>query len=148
MWRIILAGSVLSGCPQGSAPDELAVWSPSDHAQPANQGTGDGRAQPGRPGAMSDEESVALLWVEACASCHGPSGAGDGPGAPEDVELQDLTDPEWQDQVDDEAIAAVIREGRGAMPAYGPTAPGDRRLNERGIAALVGHIRRLRQAAP
>ena len=136
---ILLTLTATTACGNDNTSD-LPVWSPEDHSHP-DDGT-DGRAVPGRE--MSEEESVALLWVEACATCHGRSGRGDGPAAPAEAEMQDLTDREWQAATSDEEIAAVIVNGRERMPAYGPGAPRERRLNQLGIRALVRHIRRLR----
>jgi mono/diheme cytochrome c family protein len=50
----------------------------------------------------------------------------------------DLTAAAVQERSDPE-LAAVIREGRGVMPGFGD------QLNDRGIQALVGHVRTLRQ---
>ena len=137
---ILLALTAITACGNSDTSD-YRVWTPEDHSHP-DDGS-DGRAVPGRE--MSEEESVALLWVEACATCHGRSGRGDGPAAPADPEMQDLTDREWQTATSDDAIAAVIVNGRERMPAYGPGAPRERRLNQLGIRALVRHIRRLRR---
>ena len=131
-----------SSCSEDSA--DVRVWTPEDHSHP--EVSSDERSQPsgGRSsGEMTEEESVALLWMEACAPCHGESGRGDGPGAPADVELKDLTTPEWQASATDEAIAAIIENGREQMPGFGANAPRERRLNQLGIRALVRHVRRL-----
>lgn len=72
-----------------------------------------------------------------CARCHGPSGRGDGPGAPPNVEVADLTDPAWQQSRTDAQIMEAIAKGPGAMPAF------EEKLNQPGLEALTRHVRRL-----
>jgi len=54
--------------------------------------------------------------------------------------MPDFTAAAYQDAKTDADLSRAIRMGAGLMPAFGD------QLNERGIAALVGHIRRLRAA--
>ena len=81
------------------------------------------------------------LWRVTCASCHGHQGRGDGPGRMPGVSMPDMTTTAWQTSQTDEAIALVIRQGRGTMPAFGE------RLAPAAIAQLVGHIRRFTPSA-
>jgi len=97
--------------------------------------------QPERPPERSPElqgqeraAAAQTLWRISCAGCHGAEGRGDGEAY--DGELADLTDPEWQASVTDEAIARSITLGQGSMPAFGEI------LAPAGIAALVEHVRR------
>jgi mono/diheme cytochrome c family protein len=119
------------GCP--ADPESLREWRPEDHSRPEL-----GAPQQSAAGEMSDEERIALLWAEACASCHGTEGRGDGPGRTTEAPLRDLTTAEWQDSVSDEEIRAIIAEGRGAMPGFRT------QYNARGIDLLVGHVRQMR----
>lgn len=82
----------------------------------------------------------AVLYARFCAVCHGPQGAGDGtilgpdrfPFAPA------LTTP-VVDGYSDGYVYAVIRQGRGLMPAYGP------RMTERQRWLIVNYVRALGQ---
>jgi aldose sugar dehydrogenase len=86
--------------------------------------------------------SVAHVYDQTCASCHGPALAGG--------RAQSLVDDTWTFGGDDKSIATSIRDGRadGAMPAFKAT------LSESQILALVTLIReggakaRLGTAAP
>lgn len=130
--------SSASGC-QEAHSRELSEWTPADHPQPAEP-------DPGREPAMGDASpetiarAAAALWVSSCAGCHGVEGHGDGPELPGGAHPRDLATAEFQDSVADPDIARAIRMGQGLMPAFGG------QLNERGIAALVGHVRALRAA--
>lgn len=66
--------------------------------------------------APADKEP-ATIYRRACLACHGP--AGDGRSA-EGTRLpgRNLTDPRWQVRREDQALAATILRGRGAMPSF------------------------------
>jgi mono/diheme cytochrome c family protein len=49
----------------------------------------------------------------------------------------DLGDPALQERLDDEALAAVIRRGKGEMPAFGRTLPDEE------LALVIEHMRKL-----
>jgi len=60
---------------------------------------------------------VEVAWRNQCASCHGPTGHGDGPQG-QLFKAADLAKPEWQDQAKDEDIANTIKNGKGRMPKF------------------------------
>ncbi len=72
------------------------------------------------------------LFQENCASCHGPTGRGDGPAAAQ------LTMMAGHHPAGD--LAWKIANGRGAMPPWKDT------LNENQIWTLVSYIKTLPQA--
>jgi mono/diheme cytochrome c family protein len=111
---------------------EAREWRPEDH-QPPETGATEGTGEPGDIAA-----AAAALYRASCAGCHGVEGHGDGPSAPPGASMPDLAAASVQDALSDEEMARVIREGRGMMPAFGS------QINERGIAALVAHVRTLR----
>ena len=130
-----------ASCGEGPVPTQ--EWTPADHTQPANHQRDPQRVP--RQTQVREETSAnpiaraaAALWQVSCAACHGRTGVGDGPQAP--GELADFTDPAWQSATSDEAIAQVIMEGRGMMPAFEQIAP-------QGITALTAHIRAMNRAA-
>ena len=83
--------------------------------------------------------AAAALYDVRCASCHGETGDGTGPEAPIPA-MPDFRDEAFHGERTDADLARAIRMGQGLMPAFGG------QLNERGIEALVGHIRSLRPA--
>jgi len=55
-------------------------------------------------------------FKQLCATCHGPSGQGDGPAsAGLRPKPRDLSDSEWQASVDDEHIRTGITRGGTAV---------------------------------
>jgi hypothetical protein len=52
--------------------------------------------------------------------------------------MPDMTTASWQDGVTDEAMVAVITQGRGVMPAF------EARIGAEAIRQLVAHIRTMR----
>jgi len=85
-------------------------------------------------------------FTTICSSCHGPNGAGDGPGgAALDPRPANFTSAAfWQGKTDDELVKA-IREGgasvgrSAAMPAWGSL------YNEAQARALVAYLKTLRR---
>jgi mono/diheme cytochrome c family protein len=119
-----------------SAPADLRPWKATDHDHTANpnaaqvQVTDAGSAESNH--GLDDVTIVA--WQQNCTSCHGQLGRGDGPQG-QLVHAADLSRPDWQAAVTDEAIADTIRQGRGRMPSFN--------LPEVTITRLVGLIRML-----
>lgn len=130
---LCIASLLCSACAEESTSRE---WQPEDHQEPS------GEVDPSQAAPLDEGEGVAraaaALWRQSCASCHGPEGRGDGRATPPGITVQDLTTGEFQDSRSDEEMAQVIREGQGAMPGFGS------QINERGVDALVAHIRTLR----
>lgn len=101
----------LSGCGKEPEPQEeqtqepIRVPPPEGAEAPAN-GSGSGAAQ--------------KYFDTQCATCHGTTGDGDGPGAAAlDPKPRAFADPTWQADVTDEHIKKIIVEGG---PAVGKSA--------------------------
>lgn len=112
---------------------ELREWQPSDHQPPpavAPEGQASAPEQ-GDPAA----QAAAALWGMRCASCHGASGRGDGAGKPPGVALPDMSNPAYRSARSDAELVAIIKAGRGLMPAFGE------QISDVGIDALVKHLR-------
>ena len=139
---VALASALAAACDRPPPPDGAKAWTPSDHdraeeqqsgqqaaaAQPPRRGGGDG-------GASQTAELADATWASACASCHGPSGHGDGPQGPM-VNARDLASDEWQTKVTDAELAASITSGKGRMPKFDLSPPL--------VSALVAKVRSLR----
>lgn len=111
---LVLTATVLAGCDR--APADSREWRPADHESldqaPATAPT----QRP--PSKETDQTLVEVAWQRSCASCHGPTGRGDGPEGPM-VRAPDLTRADWQARVTDAQLAETIRGGRNRMPAFG-----------------------------
>ncbi|MDP4299119.1 c-type cytochrome [Leptothrix discophora] len=79
----------------------------------------------------ADPSNGGAIYQRLCAQCHGMRGQPVLPVAP------DFSSPTALMKADP-ALLAVIRDGRGAMPAY------QGQLREREMLDLVAHLRTLR----
>ncbi len=85
------------------------------------------------------------LYQARCRICHGPEGAGDGPGARNLTPAPpDFRSEEWQSSIPDEELAEIISKGGAAVgkSAAMPGAP-DLADEPAKIAALVDYVRSL-----
>jgi len=79
-----------------------------------------------------------IVFEENCVKCHGDDGrARTWRGWM--FFAEDLSDAEWQDRHDDEALLRALRRGPGAMPSY------EKRLSEEQQQAVVAYVRTLRR---
>jgi cytochrome c553 len=94
-------------------------------------------------GAASPDAKVRQIFATRCASCHGPSGKGDGPIAPSlTPHPRDYSEAAWQKATTDDAIAAVISRG-GAAVQKSPMMPPspDLAADPVALAAMVKLVR-------
>ena len=130
---LVLAASIFA-C--NEKPSDLRPWRPTDHDHTDNPNAEQVQvtdAGAGEPGHGLDDVTI-VAWQQNCTSCHGPLGRGDGPQG-QLLHASDLSRPDWQASISDEAIASTIRQGRGRMPAFN--------LPDATIARLVALIRML-----
>ena len=133
---LILALSTLVSVACNDAPLDRREWRASDHDHTSNpnaeqvQVPDGGASESGR--VLNDVTIVA--WQQNCITCHGSLGRGDGPQG-QLLHAADLSRPDWQASVTDEAIATTIRQGRGRMPGF--------KLPEATINRLVALVRML-----
>ncbi|QKK01420.1 MAG: cytochrome c [Pseudomonadota bacterium] len=80
----------------------------------------------------ADAAAGEAKFKQLCATCHGPTGQGDGPAsAALNPSPRDMSDAEWQASVDDEHLKTVITQGGAAvglaptMTAFGHALKGD-----------------------
>lgn len=137
-----LAASVwiAMGCSQGSeSPTAPAAQPPA--ASEAAEAPAQSAAQPGAEATREAEQ----IFATRCFTCHGPKGAGDGPGsAGLTPPPRNFQDPAWQSSVDDEHIAKIIVYG-GTAVGLSPMMPGNPDLMGKPevVKALVAHVRSL-----
>jgi len=114
---------------------ELREWQPTDH-QPPPAVAPEGQGEAAEEG-DANARAAAALWGMRCATCHGANGRGDGSGKPPGAAMPDMTSAAYQRSRSDADLHAVIKGGRGLMPAFGD------QLSDLGIDELVKHVRTL-----
>lgn len=97
---------------------------------PASQSADSTEATEGMsPEAAAEEARTTFNTV--CATCHGPTGHGDGPGAAAlNPKPRNYTDKAWQASVTDEQITKTILLG-GAAVGKSPAMPAQPQLKEK-----------------
>lgn len=85
------------------------------------------------------------IFAERCTTCHGATGAGDGPVSAGLVPPpRNLQDPAWQQSVSDEHIEKIVKYG-GAAVGKSPGMPPNPDLMSKPevVAAVRAHVRAL-----
>jgi mono/diheme cytochrome c family protein len=130
----VLAAVVLGACDRPPSV-ELKEWSAADHDGEQKSGSAGSAKQGARGESGGAPALVEIAWRNQCASCHGPTGKGDGPQGPM-FKAADLSREDWQSKVKDEDIAAAIVNGKGRMPKF--------ELPEEVVRGLVTRVRSFR----
>lgn len=80
----------------------------------------------------------AAIFAEVCARCHGPGGS-PPPAMVAQLGVHDLTSPELQERMSDEAIARQVQHGspNQKMPSFASV------LSDAQVRAVVAHVRTL-----
>jgi mono/diheme cytochrome c family protein len=135
----VLLLAVSLGC-GGGEESATSAAEPSAAAPPA-------AAPAAPPAAVADSAAEAKeIFTTRCVTCHGPQGAGDGPGSAGLTPApRNFQDPAWQEEVSDEHLANIIQYG-GAAVGRSPTMPGNPDLSGKPevVEALVAYLRGLR----
>ena len=85
-------------------------------------------------------------YQQFCTPCHGADGAAQGPTAQAmSPKPRDFTEASWQDSVDDERIAKVIKEGGTAVGLSPTMAPWGAMLSSSEVDDMVKLIRSFRK---
>jgi len=126
--------AIVIGC--NSTPADLRQWKASDHDHTVNPNQDQVQVTDAGSEAQNHglDDVTIVAWQQNCTTCHGALGRGDGPQG-QLVHAADLSRPDWQASVTDEAIATTIREGRGRMPSFN--------LPDATITRLVALVRML-----
>ena len=82
-----------------------------------------------RADAVAKTQSGKEVYAMACARCHGPRGAGDGPKTSRVGPV-----PSLEKKLDPKAVREVVLAGRGQMPPHAS------RLSREQIDAVVKHV--------
>lgn len=114
----------------------------------SNDGSGGSPSQKASSGVTitpADREAARVKFETLCATCHGKTGAGDGPASQGlTPKPRNFQDPEWQRSVTDQHIETIIVKG-GAAVGKSPAMPSNPDLNDKPgvVAALREHVRAL-----
>jgi len=130
-----VGNALVAGCggnsqqQSGQSATPSATQTPPENATPS---PGTGAAPAGDLGAK--------VYTERCVLCHGPNGKGDGPAAAGlNPKPRNHTDGSYMNSRTDDQLLEVIRNGKGAMPAWGKV------LSDDEIHAVLKHVRSLAQ---
>jgi mono/diheme cytochrome c family protein len=89
-----------------------------------------------RRAAETPEERGAGIFVRNCATCHGPRGR-PLPTTKLPVVPRDLSNPAFYQQRSDAELKASIKNGKGAMPAFGVA------LEDEDLDQVIAHLHTL-----
>jgi len=119
--------------PAASAPAASASAPPSAPAPAAPAGNLRGSAENGK-----------ALYAQYCASCHGPTGHGDGPVAGTlNPKPANHTDHQFMAALSDEHLYQVISKGGASVGKSPMMAPWGGVINDQGIKDLIAYLRQL-----
>lgn len=87
------------------------------------------------------------IYMQRCTTCHGATGAGDGPGAADlNPKPRNLQDAAWQTSVDDAYIEKIIKLGGAGVGKSAAMPPNpDLATNEPVVKALRAKVRGLKK---
>ena len=126
--------------PSPASPDPPAA-EPSTPAEP--------HPVPALDLTAGDAEAGAAHYQQYCASCHGPTGRGDGPvGAALDPKPADHSDASYMDELDDEHLFKVVKYGGTAVDRSPLMAPWGGTLTDAEIVEVIAFVRSLSDAGP
>jgi mono/diheme cytochrome c family protein len=127
---LVIALVIAAGCRKTPTRE----WRADDHDQEQTSPFQVSGVAPSAAASAGEEALAETTWRTTCAICHGALGKGDGPNGPM-VKAPDLT--ALQAQRTDDQLAAVIKTGRGKMPAFPQLPP----------KVVDGLVKRIRAAA-
>jgi mono/diheme cytochrome c family protein len=136
---VLLAGLLACGDAAPPAQQQPAASAPEPPAAPKPA------AKPAAAAGAAATAEAQEIFATRCVTCHGPQGAGDGPGsAGLDPKPRNFQDPSWQTSVTDEHLEKIVMYG-GAAVGKSPTMPGNPDLMAKPevVKALVAHVRGL-----
>ncbi|MBK9259881.1 MAG: c-type cytochrome [Polyangiaceae bacterium] len=93
------------------------------------------------------QAEAAKIYMQRCSTCHGPNGAGDGPGAAAlNPKPRNLQEAAWQSSVDDAYIEKIIKLGGPGVGKSAAMPPNpDLASNEPVVKALRAKVRALKR---
>ena len=130
------------------APDAAPPPTPPPPAQAQPPATPPAPGGAAAPTAAADGKTV---YTTYCVTCHGPTGKGDGPGAPPDPKPRDFTAGEFKfDPNKDgkpgetEDLVEVVKNGAAAYGGSPLMIPWKTALNDQQVQAVVEYVQSLK----
>ena len=142
----LAAAALLVGCgdSQKSEPAPASVPAPTPPAAPAPTPAPPPAASVPSGSLRGDAQNGARLYAQYCASCHGPTGHGDGPVAGTlNPKPANHSDHVFMATRSDEQLYQVISKGGASVGKSPMMAPWGGVINEQGIKDLIGFLRQL-----
>lgn len=149
---LILTFALAVGCGDGDDAPKTAA-KPAPAASPPPPAEPESQAPPSEPPAAEPEVTTidlaagdaargAAVYGESCATCHGPTGDGDGPlSATLDPKPARHSDGAYMNALSDEHLVRVIRDGGPAVGKSALMAPWGGLLSDAQIADVVAFLR-------
>jgi mono/diheme cytochrome c family protein len=129
------------------APTPEPAPTPAPEPQgPAAEGAGAAAAGAGTPYACiaGNADAGKTKYAQLCASCHGATGAGDGPAsAPLNPKPAHHNDGNYMNALSNEHLIKVVAEGGPAVGKSPQMAPWGSVLGEQGVRDVVAFVRTL-----
>jgi cytochrome c oxidase cbb3-type subunit III len=92
----------------------------------------------------ADVEQGKKLYGQFCATCHGQSGKGDGPGAAAlNPKPRDHTDKEYMSKMSDDDLMKVIKNGGASVGKSPLMPPWGASLKDDQIKDIIAYVRTL-----
>jgi len=135
---LVASHALVAGCGGSSQPAGDAGAPPESSTPVAEAPAPTSETHAAEPAEAA--ELGAKVYSTRCALCHGAKGNGDGPAAAGlNPKPRAHTDKAYMSTLTDDQIVAVIRNGKGTMPAWGKI------LSEEEVQAVAKHVRELGQ---
>jgi len=135
----VLLHALVVGCGGGNKQSTTATETPAP--TPATSTTSDTSmaAATGGGAGGGNVQHGAEIYKAKCTPCHGPNGKGDGPLAKSlNPKPRNHTDAAYMNSRTDEQLLEVIRNGKGAMPAWGKSG-----MSESDMRDVLAYVRTL-----
>lgn len=131
---LVALHAVAVGCGGSSQPSGESAPATGTAEPPATESPSTSATE----SAATEAGLGAKVYASRCALCHGAAGDGDGPAAAGlNPKPRAHSDKAYMSTLTDEQILAVIRNGKGTMPAWGKV------LSDAELTAVSAHVRTL-----
>jgi len=155
---LLALGAIACGGGSEPAPPPAEEPKPAEEAKPAEDAKPADEAEPADEAKPADEAAAAdaapaanadgaTAYNTYCSSCHGATGAGDGPAGgalnPKPANFADAAF--WNEKRTDEHLTTVIKDGGPAVGLSPLMAPWGAVLDDAKVAAVIAHMKTLKK---
>ncbi len=140
----LCAAAFLAGCGDSQKEAPPPVPQPTPPSAPAPTPATPPASVVPSGNLRGDAQSGARIYAQYCASCHGPTGHGDGPVAGTlNPKPANHSDHVFMASLSDQHLYQVISKGGASVGKSPMMAPWGGVINEQGIKDLIAFLRRL-----